>query len=263
MVQNITGTLANIGDLVYMQTSAESGSVLINLVNYKTSNLNIIFESSIDGTTWAPVGVYPISLTTGYSAPIPTTSSSGDYIYFFTNAQHLRVRLLSIGIGSGFVNVTLVALDGTAIGGTTSGSGGNSGGSGNTGGNSGGSSGTPGNSSLGTVQAITSSGDVSIAINPGTGYSQYVITLTQPTANITFTNALVAAGTTWDFEVVLIQGTGANQVTWNNNSIRWQFDRVPVLAYQQHYADIITFSADPTMPGRWMGFTDGSWVNVT
>lgn len=110
MAQNVAGTLVNVNDSISIQTNFV-GSVTINLQG-ASSNQNVVFETTSDGTTWSAVAVYPMALTTGYTMPLPTAQANGDYRYFISSVAQFRVRLLA---GTN-VAVTLVPLGGSAAG---------------------------------------------------------------------------------------------------------------------------------------------------
>ncbi|WP_150748779.1 hypothetical protein [Pseudomonas fluorescens] len=61
------------------------------------------------------------------------------------------------------------------------------------------------------------------------------------------------------FTVRLVQGTGANQVTFPVG-IHWSGERPPLLAYESGMADLVTFTWDGA---HWLGLHEGSWFNVS
>jgi len=91
------------------------------------------------------------------------------------------------------------------------------------------------------------------------GVSFFDVTLDQPHCALTFLNMAVPAGYTWSFTVRLVQGTGANQVTFPA-AIHWPAERPPLLSYEAGAADLVTFTWDGA---HWLGLHEGSWFNVS
>ena len=91
------------------------------------------------------------------------------------------------------------------------------------------------------------------------GVSFFDVTLDQPSCALTFLNMAVPAGYTWSFTVRLVQGTGANQVTFPA-AIHWPAERPPLLSYESGAADLVTFTWDGA---KLIGLHEGSWFNVS
>jgi hypothetical protein len=109
-------------------------------------------------------------------------------------------------------------------------------------------------------QAIASAGAaLALDVAYTGGVSFFDVTLDQPQCVLNFLNADVPAGYTWSFTVRLRQGTGANKVTFPA-SVLWSSNRPPVLAYEAGAADLLTFMS---VDNRWLGFSDGSWFDVS
>ena len=109
-------------------------------------------------------------------------------------------------------------------------------------------------------EAIASAGAaLALDVAYTAGVSFFDVTLDQPHCALTFLNTAVPAGYTWSFTVRLVQGTGANQVTFPAD-IQWSGNRPPLLAYDAGAADWVSFTWDGT---HWVGLHEGSWFNVS
>lgn len=110
-------------------------------------------------------------------------------------------------------------------------------------------------------QQVIASAGAALALDVAytAGVSFFDVTLDQPQCVLSFLNADVPAGYTWSFTVRLRQGTGANKVTFPA-SVLWSSNRPPVLAYEAGAADLLTFMS---VDNRWLGFSDGSWFDVS
>ena len=71
------------------------------------------------------------------------------------------------------------------------------------------------------------------------------LTLTVPTCTLT------VQATCQAFKLALVQGTGANKVTWPSN-VRWPNGVPPVLSYTQGRIDLFEFLS-PDADGQWFG----------
>ncbi|CAI8915137.1 hypothetical protein [Pseudomonas sp. IT-P218] len=108
--------------------------------------------------------------------------------------------------------------------------------------------------------AIASAGTArALDVNYIAGVSFFDVTLDQPHCALTFLNTAVPAGYTWSFTVRLVQGTGANQVTFPAG-IQWSGNRPPLLSYETGAADLVTFTWDGA---HWLGLYEGGWFNVS
>ena len=71
------------------------------------------------------------------------------------------------------------------------------------------------------------------------------LTLTVPTCTLT------VQATCQAFKLAIVQGTGANKVTWPSN-VRWPNGVPPVLSYTQGCIDLFEFFS-PNADGQWLG----------
>ena len=79
-----------------------------------------------------------------------------------------------------------------------------------------------------------------------------MLTLTVPTCT------LAVQATCQAFRLALVQGTGANKVTWPSN-VRWPNGVPPVLSYTQGRIDLFEFLS-PDADGQWFGcFASGGF----
>lgn len=79
-----------------------------------------------------------------------------------------------------------------------------------------------------------------------TSPSIVVLTLTAPACT------LAVQAPCQSFRLALVQGTGANKVTWPSN-VRWPYGVPPVLSYTQGHIDLFEFLS-PNADGQWFGF---------
>lgn len=114
-----------------------------------------------------------------------------------------------------------------------------------------------------TISSLAASTGAGLVINPTAGGPyMFAVTLNQPSCAITFLNQAVPPGIYWEFYILLIQGTGANVVTWPSN-VLWEYNRTPALSYTAGYADVIKLVSNPVGSSQsWLGFYAGSWFNV-
>ena len=124
----------------------------------------------------------------------------------------------------------------------------------------------------GLPEALTSSAlnNKSVAINAGStltldltsasGIENFYVTLGQPTCAITFNLGSLQNGLTRKAQIVFIQGTGSNLVTWPGN-ISFPQGLNPVLSFQIHAIDIVSLTYDNDI-GVWIGLPSGSWISA-
>lgn len=89
----------------------------------------------------------------------------------------------------------------------------------------------------------TASWDYAVEV---TSPSIVVLTLTAPACT------LDVQAPCQSFRLALVQGTGANKVTWPSN-VRWPYGVPPVLSYTQGHIDLFEFLS-PNADGQWFGF---------
>lgn len=86
--------------------------------------------------------------------------------------------------------------------------------------------------------------------------SEFIITLTAGTCDLTLTGALAEADTAQQITLVLTQGAGVNKIRWPE-AVRWQHGHTPVLSYTQGKTDVVTLVTYDN--GRtWLGFYSGT-----
>jgi len=108
-----------------------------------------------------------------------------------------------------------------------------------------------------TSQVIAAAG-ASLTLT-GASVGLFHITLTTANCNLSVSIPTVAPELRI-ITLVLKQGSGANEVTWDS-AITWQNGRPPILAYDIDVVDIVRLVSDPTNSGEWFGIFDGAWFS--
>ena len=114
---------------------------------------------------------------------------------------------------------------------------------------------------LPVVETINAAGPaVVLNVDTNRRVSAFDITLTAPDCALSLLNERVPKGFLWAITLTLRQGTGANKLQWPA-SVKWAYDREPVLSYVLGAYDMVTLVSDPVTQG-WRGMVDGGWFNV-
>lgn len=112
--------------------------------------------------------------------------------------------------------------------------------------------------SVGGFKEITSN-DATLNLDLHTA-SVFKITLNNDNTHINIADFVSDADRAMQVQIILVQGTGVNKVTWSNN-INWGSGSAPVPSFEINKADSYFFLGMGANP-IWQGSMIGSWFNA-
>lgn len=97
-----------------------------------------------------------------------------------------------------------------------------------------------------------------IQVDQSNNVTQYLVNLSQATTALSILGSVIT-GSVWKFDLLFVQTTGNNLLTWPEN-IKFSGGNTPVLSYSQGNIDIVTIENDPSVSNGWFGFYKGTWL---